>query len=245
MHINKEICINCQQCVPYCPVGAIEIRENGPEINFDECVECGTCFRSAECPVGAIERDELTYPRIVRYIMSDPSSISPNTSVGGRGTVEMKTNDLTGRFGFGDAGIAVEIGRPGVGARMSQVEKVGIALSKVGVKWESDNPITALMSNPAEGTFKPEILNEKVLSAILEFKVKTEQIADVLRVVEQIKENLGTVFVVSVISKLGPNLEDPNLEELERLGYKTRPNLKVNLGMGSPLFDFQKGGQQA
>lgn len=243
MYINKELCVNCEQCIPYCPVGAIELTDNGPMINCDECVECGTCLRASGCPVDAFTREELQYPRIIRYIMSDPSSIAPNTSVGGRGTVEMKTNDVTGRFAFGDAGFAVEVGRPGVGTRMHQVEKVAQALSAIGVTWEPENPISALMEVPATGTFKQEVLNEKVLSAILEFKVRTNQIDDILQTLNNISKTLGTVFVVSVISKLGPTLEDPNLDELTRLGYSTRPNLKVNLGMGKPLFHFAGGNQ--
>lgn len=97
MIINKERCVNCKKCVPYCPVGAIEVHERIVQINTDECVECGVCFRSANCPRGAIEQTELDEIRINRKIMSDPSAISAKTKIGGRGTVEMKTNDKIGR----------------------------------------------------------------------------------------------------------------------------------------------------
>ena len=238
MYINKELCIGCEQCIAYCPVAAIENTGAGVQINADECVECGTCLRAAECPCDAIVKEELEYPRLIRYIMSDPSSIAPNTSVGGRGTVEMKTNDVTGRFRLGEAGLAVELGRPGIGTRMKQVEMVAQALAGVGVSWERENPISALMEDPATGTFKKEVLDEKVLSAILEFKVKTSQLGKILETLKSINDAVGTVFVVSVISKLGPKLEDGNLDELCKMGYSPRANLKVNLGMGKPSFDF-------
>jgi len=45
------------------------------------------------------------------------------TDIAGRGTAEMKTNDITGRVKRG-GGVAVELGRPGVGTRFTDVEKV-------------------------------------------------------------------------------------------------------------------------
>lgn len=240
MRINRDKCINCKLCIPYCPVGAIELKGKIVDINYDECVECGTCKRASGCPRDAFVKDELEYPRVIRYIMSDPSSIAPNTSVGGRGTVEMKTNDVTGRFKYNEAGIAVEVGRPGVGTRMDQVQMIAQELSRVGVHWEPENPISSLMEDTASGTFMKDVLGEKVLSAILEFKVKTSQLKAILEKLREIEGKVNTVFVVSVISKLGDNLEDPNLDELTRLGYTTRPNLKVNIGLGKPAFNFKE-----
>lgn len=238
MIINKELCVNCKMCVCYCPVGAIEVIDGIVQINSDECVECGVCFRSAGCPKKAIEMNELDEIRMNRKIMSDPSAISKKTRIGGRGTVEMKTNDITGRFRMGYAGVGVEMGRPGVGTYLRDVELVAMALTKIGVHWEEDNPITVLMSDINTGKFRDELLNEKVLSGILEFTVKSEQLPQVLETLKSVENKIDTVFSLGVISKLGENLEDPNYEILKTLGYDPYPNLKVNVGLGKPRFDF-------
>ncbi len=244
MIINKERCVNCKKCVPYCPVGAIEVHERIVQINTDECVECGVCFRSANCPRGAIEQTELDEIRINRKIMSDPSAISAKTKIGGRGTVEMKTNDITGRFRMGYAGVGVEMGRPGVGTRLRDMELVAMALSKIGIRWEEDNPITALMLDTSTGKFRDELLNEKVLSGILEFTVKSEQLPQVLETLRSVEDQIDTVFSLGVISKLGDQLEDPNLDTLLSMGYQPYPNMKVNIGLGKPLFDFSSGSKE-
>lgn len=240
MVINKQLCVNCRKCVPYCPVGAIEVHDRIVQINADECVECGVCFRSADCPRHAIEMNELDDIRMNRKIMSDPSAISAKTKIGGRGTVEMKTNDITGRFRLGYAGVGVEMGRPGVGTRLRDVELVAMALTKIGVHWEEDNPITALMSDTSTGKFRDELLNEKVLSGILEFTVKSEQLPEVLETLRSVEDKIDTVFSLGVISKLCDDLSDPNLDTLLALGYKPYPNMKVNIGLGKPRFDFSK-----
>ena len=53
-----------------------------------------------------------------------PLKIHPETRIPGRGTEEMKTNEVTGRYRRGMYGMAFELGRPGVGARFHDVEKV-------------------------------------------------------------------------------------------------------------------------
>ena len=38
MLIDKEKCIRCGQCIPYCPMGCISKTDDGVAINTDECV---------------------------------------------------------------------------------------------------------------------------------------------------------------------------------------------------------------
>jgi len=238
MRLDKDLCTGCKLCVPYCPVAAISVQDEVATIDRDACVECGVCFRANVCPVKAFEQEELSEPRAIRQTMSDPTVLSKTTSIGGRGTMEMKSNDVSGRFKRGYAGVAVELGRPGVGAFVKHLEAIAIELCRHGVVWEKENPITSLMSDLSKGTFKKEYLEERVLSGILEFLVPTGKLDVILELLEKIAKSIDTVFVVSVISKLGPNGEDANLDELKKLGYTPRVNTKVNVGLGKPQYKF-------
>jgi Fe-S-cluster-containing hydrogenase component 2 len=43
----NETCIDYERCHNYCPVKAISSDGNGMSIvDFDACVECGTCYRA-------------------------------------------------------------------------------------------------------------------------------------------------------------------------------------------------------
>ena len=152
MKIDIEKCIGCELCHPYCTVGAIATKvldgESVSEIDQDQCVECGTCYkRSQICPVDAIYRPELKWPRIIRESFSNSNASHTSTKTQGRGTEEMKTNDVTGRYDFGVCGVALEFGRPGISASFRDIEKVAKALANVGVIFEVNNPLTALMAD--------------------------------------------------------------------------------------------------
>ncbi len=233
MLIEQEICTACEDCIPYCPVGAIQIEEGMVYINQDECVECGVCFRLAVCDFGAITKPELDWPRIIRSHYSDPTASHPETILMGRGTSEMKTNDVTNRFQHGEAGFGVELGRPNTGTSMQDVEKVAMALARVGVQWETKgNPTYYMMENPDSGKLKEEVLKEKVLSAILEFKVPSQRLEDILKTLEKVSGNIDTVFSVSMITRVEKDGSLHNVEIVKSLNYEVGINPKVNLGLG-------------
>ena len=136
MKIDKEKCTGCEACQPYCPVGAIKTIEwegkGVSEIDQDECVECGACHvRSGVCPTDAIYLPPLEGPRSLREQFSNPNVRHPSTAGQGRGTEEMKTNDVRGIFMKGICGIAAEMGRPGVSTSWVDVEKVAMTCAKI------------------------------------------------------------------------------------------------------------------
>jgi len=241
MLIDKEKCIGCEECHPYCPVGAISSveTENGTvsEIDQDECVECGACFkRAGVCPVDAIYMPKLAWPRSLREPFSNPHIKHPSTTGQGRGTEEMKTNDVTGRYGYGMAGVAIEMGRPGAGTSLRDMQTVAMALARLGVEFEPNNPVADLMKDQQTGEFKPEVLNEKVLSAILEFKIQNEKLVEALNAVKEVATRIDTVFSLDLISRVHPDGSMPALEIAKAAGFTPRPNTKTNVGLGRPLF---------
>jgi len=240
MKIDQEKCIACEQCYPYCPVGAIKTGghagEPVAEIDQDECVECDVCRdRARVCPVDAIYMPELKWPRSIRLYFSNPHARHPSTDEQGRGTGEMKTNDVTGRYPRGIAGVVLEMGRPGIGTTLKDIQTVTTALGRLGVAFESDNPVTAHMTDKQAGTLNPDVLNEKILSGIIEFKVGHDRLKNVLEVIKEVSCKIDTVFSLDLISRVNPDGTVPTDAIVKAAGFMPRPNTKTNVGLGRPL----------
>lgn len=266
MEIDREKCVGCGNCHSVCTMGVISLDEEGKSVvNQDECVECSTCYRflrSEEywprfvravrkilsffrlgylgdvdvCPTGALTPPELKWPRIVRAEFSDPLIVHAGTGVGGRGTEEIKSNDVTGRIQKGEAGLVVEMGRPGMGAYFREIEKVAMALAPLQPIFEAQNPVTQLIEDPRTGKMKEDVLDEKVLSAIIEIKTKLEKIPAFLQALEKIAREIDTVMSVGVASKCLPDGTLPHVAWVRKAGYTLSPNGKTNVGLGRPLF---------
>ena len=184
------------------------------------------------CPTAAFEPNELTWPRVVRRAFSDPRVPHESTGIVGRGTEEVKTNDVSGRVGLGEVNLTIEFGRPGVGARFSEMQEMSRALAKIGVAFEPKNPVTSLMSDLATGDIRPDVLNEKVMSAILEIKFKVERLEEIIRKVWEIEKHLDTIVVLGVGTRCDENGQDTQVAPiLEKLGYRLH-RAKTNLGLG-------------
>lgn len=240
MKIDKEKCTGCEACQPYCPVGAIKsIEWEGKwvsEIDQDECVECGAChLRSGVCPADALFLPPLEWPRSLREQFSNPNVRHPSTAGQGRGTEEMKTNDVTGRYRQGMSGIGVEMGRPGIGTSFQDIQTVSMAVAKLGVEFEPQNPLTVVMADPKAGKFKQEVMGEKVLSAILEFRIGNDRLKEVLEALKEVSPRIETVFSLDLISRVNKDGSIPNASIAREAGFPPRPNTKTNIGLGRPL----------
>ena len=230
-------------------------------INQDECVECGTCFRGMSqehlnpsivrtvrkiarlfrfrfepepdvCPTAAFVMNELTMPRLVRQVFSDPVVEHKSTGIKGRGTEEVKTNDVNPRVGIGEVGYTIEFGRPGVGVRFRDIQEMTTALAELGIEFEEKNPISHLMTDKATGAIREDILDEKILSGIVEIKTRLEQVEDVLTTVEEVNRKIDTVTAVGISTRCDSEGEERQLSSrLEELGYGAE-RAKTNLGLG-------------
>jgi hypothetical protein len=224
----------------YCPVDAIKIdrAQKLIYIDQDECVECEACLRSGVCEDEALLRLELSWPRTVRSNLSNPVVTNPETRIPGRGTEEIKTNDVTGRFGPGSVGMAIEMGRPGISTSMRDVEKVTKALTTIGVELEPLNPVTTFIKDKNTGSLDPELINERVLSAIIEFKVPLDRVPAVIQKLGAVAQELDTVFSFGISSIIENDGSMPLLDVLKKVGLSPSINGKTNVGLGRPLFDF-------
>lgn len=242
MYIDGKLCTNCAQCMYTCPVGAIYVDRARKRMTIDQelCVECGVCYRAGVCEPEALVRPELTWPRSIRAALSDPLIIHKETRIPGRGTEEMKTNDVTGRYKRGDIGLAAELGRPGISASFRDVEKVAMICAQHEVTFEPNNPVTSLMIDTSSGRMNPEVLNERVLSAIIEFKVPLEKAPAILEDLRAVSHEIETVFSLNAISLVEPDSSAPILSMLEKLGFQPSPNGKNNMGLGRPAYDFSQ-----
>jgi NAD-dependent dihydropyrimidine dehydrogenase PreA subunit len=239
---DSQACRECLACLPVCPVGAIvRLDGRGVEIDRDQCVECGTCARSADCPAQAFRPESLAWPRLIRSLFSDPGTVHKITGVPGRGTEEMKTNDVTGRFPSGICGVSLEIGRPSLSASFVDIERMTRACASLKLEFEEGNPLTALLVDKNAGTFRPDILGERVLSALIEVRVESGRLAEVLRALTEEAGTLNTVVSFGVSRLWSSDGEGPLLDELRRLGFSPRPNGKVNVGLGRPRFPSRSG----
>jgi hypothetical protein len=230
-------------------------------VDSNECVECYSCFNGMSqehlnptmvrtmrrifqmmrlrfdpepdvCPTAAFEPDELAWPRVVRRAFSDPRVPHESTGVQGRGTEEVKTNDVSGRVKRGEVGFTIEFGRPGVGVWFHEIQKMTWALAKAGVAFEKKNPITSLMDDVPTGTLRQDILNEKILSAIVEIKVTIDRTEEIIRLVKEVEAQVDTVIALGVGVRCDENGEEDEVAPiLERLGYKLE-RAKTNIGLG-------------
>ncbi|RCW48641.1 4Fe-4S binding protein [Halanaerobium sp. MA284_MarDTE_T2] len=241
MKIDQNKCIKCETCIPYCSVGAIIKVDDAVKIDIDECVECNICYHANVCPTSAFIQDPLEDElREFRNTFSDPLKTHKSTNVLGRGTEEMKTNDVTGTFKPGYAGVGIEMGRPNTGTRFYEVEKVARTCAKYDVEFADCNPVTTVMKDKNTGAITEKYLNEKTLSAIIEFTLPLDQLENLLEDLKDVEKEIETVFSIDLISKVVENNKIPARDIVKEKGYEVYPNGKINVGLGKPKYDFKE-----
>lgn len=230
MYVDQDKCIGCKLCVKYCPINAIYIEDKKAHIDAELCTECVNCKRSGVCKKDALCEEELEWPRQVRSQMSNVKT--EYKGVNGRGTEEMKTNDVTHRFTKGHSGIAIELGRPGVSTKLRDLEKVAMAVAKCGISFEDLNPITSYIVDKETGKFNPELLEERALSGIIEISVPDEKLEEVIKSVLEVSKDIDTVLSLDCVCVVDEDGRIASQEILDKAGISYRPNCKTNVGLG-------------
>ena len=110
-----------------------------------------------------------------------------------------------------------------------------MALSKIGVEHEPANPVTFLMTDTSTGKMDDTVLNENVLSAIVEFIVPQSKVLEVLEVLKEAAPKVDTVFSVDLAVRYEPDGSVPIKKIVEDAGYYLAPNGKTNIGIVTTL----------
>jgi hypothetical protein len=213
---------------------AITLGEETSSIDPNECAECGTCYRAEICPVDAITPVKLEWPRVLRGTFSNPLAVHETTGISGRGTEGIKTNDSQNRYKRGQIGVFIEVGRPVLGGRFYDVERIVKKFKASGYEVIPENPIAALINDPKTGALKPDILDEKVISCVIEFIMPDAAADELMTMVRRLSGEVESVFSLSV----GLRADEQGKSRFEEVFgpdiYKL-PNTKVNIGAAQPI----------
>lgn len=236
--IDHQKCTGCGDCLAYCSVGAIKVKNRKASVDPHRCTDCYVCVRSKVCQQDAMTPSSLeTFIDQFCHVISDPTETTADTGVPGRGTEESKTNDVTGRVKKGEAGFAIDMGRPGVGCYLRDVEKVAKAVCAAGLKLEPGHvsPIGKLMTNLETGELLPGIGDKYFLSIIIEGKTTIANMGTVIQALQRVEKEIDTVFSLGLVLRVDEDGHSPAIDELPRYGLPKPTRGKVNVGLGRPL----------
>jgi len=236
--IDPEKCTGCRTCQRFCTVEAIVYEDKKCRIDPDLCTECYVCLRMKVCPEGAIHAQDLEgFYKEFQHVLSDPVETHGVTGVTGRGTEEVKTNDVTGRYRKGDVGLSIDMGRPGMGVYLRDAQKVAMAVARAGFELApaQDTPLAALMTDLKTGKLVEDCLDYRLLSVIIEGKCKEDKLKDVLKALQTVQYEIDTVFSLGLISRVEADGQCSALDILDEVGIPRPYRGKVNVGLGYPI----------
>jgi len=95
--------------------------------------------------------------------------------------------------------------------------------------------MTALIGDKQKGLLRDDIRNERVLSCIVEGKVKIEDLEHALKLLKKLSLEIDTVFSLGLVTRMVNGFESPIDPIVNKMGLSVRPNSKINLGLGRPL----------
>jgi len=230
MKLNPERCSDCGDCISICPVNAILLQAGVVSVDQYRCVECGVCWRNHFCITSVFEPEKLPWPRVLRAMFSDPATEHRRTGLAGRGMEEIKTNDVRRLYVDDVVGVAAEIGRPGIGASFHDVQCILQAMAECGALFAANNPMTELIVDTTRGLLSSEILDERILSVILEYLVPKADLKHTLHSLIDASSRLSVPVLLSVAGAYAADGATSYQSVLEEMDLFCLPTGKVNLG---------------
>jgi hypothetical protein len=97
------------------------------------------------------------------------------------------------------------------------------------------------MTDFMKGDLRTDILDEKILSAIVEIKTTIGEVEHVLNIVEQVAERIDTVIAIGISTRCEEGEDNVLGPLLDKLGYYYS-RAKTNLGLGrvTNKIDFKR-----
>ena len=129
------------------------------------------------------------------------------------------------------------MGRPGMGVRLRDAEKVAMACVEAGflLAPAEESPLAALMPDYRTGKLRDDCLDHRLLSVIIEGRCTEDCVKDVLKALQEVEKEIDTVFSLGLISRVDGNGHCQALEYLDEFGIPQPHRGKVNVGLGKPL----------
>jgi hypothetical protein len=128
-----------------------------------------------------------------------------------------------------DVEFELEFGRPGLGIRIGEIEKILSPLIRCGVVFETGrNTLGNWMIDRLKGIFQDEVKNERVMRGSVCFVVSSSKIPTILEAIEDCSVlSINTIFSLSVTSAVENSGAAPMIEMLEKMGCKVPPSCKT------------------
>jgi hypothetical protein len=114
---------------------------------------------------------------------------------------------------------------------LRDIDRMTTRLAEVGAEFEPNNPVSHLMADRSRGRLRSDILDEKVLSAIVEFKTALSRVEEMLDVIETVAPKLDTVVSLGIGAVCDADGSNPVPDLVSLRGYPVIRG-KTNLGLG-------------
>ena len=108
------------------------------------------------------------------------------------------------------------------------------------VSFEPHNTITLLIIDIATGEMDPTVLDEKVLSAIIEIRIKENQCATILAALKDVQAKIDSVMSVGIAARCNPDGFVAYQRTVQDMDLSLSLNGKSNVGLGKPLYEGRK-----